>query len=75
MCYIVGRSADCLQVHGSLEVLALLIIASELGMKVKRLGVGMFVRHVRTMIKVPCHCDPELTVCIFYICGVAVEVE
>jgi len=53
----------------------LLIIASELGMKVKRLGVGMFVHHVRTMIKVPCHCDPELTVCIFYICGVAVEVE
>jgi len=41
-----------LQVHGSLEILALLVIAFELGMKVKWLGIRMFVCHIRTMIKV-----------------------
>ena len=42
------------QVHGSLEIFTLLLIAFELGMKVKWLGIRMFVCHVRTMLKVPC---------------------
>jgi len=46
-----------LQVHGSLELLALLVIAFELGMKVKWLGVRMFVCHIRTMIKVLESCN------------------
>jgi len=40
------------QVHGCLEVVALLLIAFELAMKVKWLGIRMFVCHVRTMLKV-----------------------
>jgi len=46
---------SCLQVHGSLEIFALLIIAFELGMKVKWLGIKMFVCHIRTVIKVLAH--------------------
>ena len=40
------------QVHGSLEIAALLIVAFELGMKMKWMGISTFIRHVRTMIKV-----------------------
>lgn len=41
-----------LQAHGSLELLGLIIVGTELVMKLKWQGWRTFVRHKRTMIKV-----------------------
>ena len=40
------------QVHGTCELVALLVIALELGMRMKWLGRKAFFRHIRTLIKV-----------------------
>lgn len=41
-----------LQVHATLELLALVMVAFELCMKLRWLGFGTFIRHKRTMVKV-----------------------
>ena len=40
------------QVHGSLEIFGLLVLSIELGIRMKWLGVKVYVHHMRTMIKV-----------------------
>ena len=42
----------CVQVHGSLELLCLLLLSLELFIRYKWLGLHTFLRHKRTMIKV-----------------------
>lgn len=46
-----------LQVHATLELLALVMVAFELCMKLRWLGFDTFIRHKRTMVKV--------TACVF----------
>lgn len=41
-----------LQVHATLELLALVMVAFELCMKLRWLGFHTFIRHKRTMVKV-----------------------
>lgn len=43
-----------LQVHATLELLALMVVVFELCMKSRWLGLHTFVRHRRTMVKVTC---------------------
>ena len=45
------------QIHSSVELLCLLIIAVELSLRMKWLGFQNFRRHVRTMIKVCWYCN------------------
>jgi len=40
------------QVHGALEMFGLLILALELGIRMKWLGWRAYFKHIRTMIKV-----------------------
>lgn len=40
------------QVHATLELLALVMVAFELCMKLRWLGFHTFIRHKRTMVKV-----------------------
>lgn len=44
----------CLQVHATLELLALMVVVFELCMKLRWLGLHTFIRHRRTMVKVMC---------------------
>lgn len=50
-----------LQVHATLELFALMVVVFELCMKLRWLGLHIFIRHKRTMVKVM---DPSLH-CIF----------
>lgn len=43
---------DVIQVHATLELLALVMVAFELCMKLRWLGFHTFIRHKRTMVKV-----------------------